>query len=102
MATTTDIRPDLTGDVPRCSTECPSYDRYETRVGKTRCMMPECGVIRSGQICFPAVRQLVQLSQRRCDGCRHWDPRAEWCVHPSTDDDFGWKAHESCSRWEAK
>jgi hypothetical protein len=97
MATTTDIRPDLTGDVPRCSAECQYYDIERRQRGPD--WYDEDGVCRHesamrepGDVCLPAVRQLVALSRRRCDGCR--DRLLVRCAHMRPDD--------YCSRWEAR
>lgn len=96
------IAPDESGDVPRCVRECPHYssDDYGEE-----CSAPGHPVVtEAGRFCLPRVRELVQISRRRCDGCRHWTALAE------TDRGFceslaaGHTTHpeESCSRWEAR
>ena len=66
------IAPDESGDVPRCSQRClhfvgQSFDTYIT------CAIGDREQLR-GSPCLPRVRELVAISRRRCDGCRHSKP----------------------------
>lgn len=95
------IAPDESSDVPRCVATCPSA----TVVDCGCCVDCEVDRVQTevGLMCLPRVRELVQISRRRCDGCKWWRET------PAHDDGYGQcvahdqtrAAHESCSRWEA-
>ena len=106
--TTPDIRPDLTGDVPRCSTECPhSEQRNDTTETTVRFCTAYGRHIEPGHICLPAVRDLVRLSRRRCDRCRNWTrsneyPELGFCRVNPDEEGPSWCEDSFCSVWEAK
>jgi hypothetical protein len=101
------ISPNDTGGVPVCRAECPSLVRgsvYSECAHTGQAMFPS-----TDMLCLPRVRkmgeelaelrrQLDEISQRRCDGCRHRDDEYPPC--PARPQFMG--PDGCCSRWEAK
>jgi hypothetical protein len=101
-----DIRPDLTGDVPRCSTECPRF-RYQGWGSESTCGDGGDFVHREHDLCLVRVREDHALSKRRCDGCRNWTRSNEYqtlgfCRVSPDEEGPAWGEDSFCSVWEAK
>jgi hypothetical protein len=101
------IRPTIVNGLPLCSAECPLLhpgDLSLVVITGSGCCLTHQPVDPGSSLCLPRVRELVAVSQRRCDGCRHWERYgvlsrgtcAAWVGASLADED------ESCSRWEAK
>lgn len=92
------IAPDESSGEPRCQRECPHRSKtYPTSTVFGPCAITQRPPLQHGALCLPRVRELVAISRRRCDGCRHV---ADFWTCPDRAGVMG--TEESCSRWEAR
>jgi hypothetical protein len=100
-------QPDESSGEPRCTRTC---ELLESVNDTMETMVQICGVtargIVVGELCRPRVRELVQISRRRCDGCEHWREMVEDDVTTGdgvcSESETLWCDYESCSRWEER
>jgi hypothetical protein len=88
------ISPSYYEGVYACNPECPHWRDQFRNCAVDGDMNSETF------LCVPKFRELVALSRRRCDGCRHTDDERVCPSLPTLP--RGLAPHESCSRWEAK
>ncbi len=95
------IAPDESSGEPLCHRLCQQYRHLVG--GQVGCNLSIYCVDPGKTLCLPRVRELVQISRRRCDGCRHWTTHGTrtdvgWCSDGGLRD-----ASDCCrERWEAK
>jgi hypothetical protein len=91
-------QPDESSGEPRCTRTCELLDSVHDTM---ETMVQICGAtargIVVGELCRPRVRELVQISRRRCDGC-------EWLRDDARCPDVyrNLLPDGHCSRWEER
>ena len=93
------IAPDESGDVPLCVASCARARWFDRRL---LCDSDNGRHYPHRAVCLPRIRELVAISRRRCDGCRHSKPLQE------ESDVFChlWRIRQNpgghCNEWAAK